>query len=264
MRRATGFPAASFRATDRDARHGGQNRLVRMHPGSWRGASEQATSTTDSAPDHRKGHSRMTPAEEFTEFAAVAWPRLRRTAHLLCGNWEDAQDLTQVTLAKVFAAWRRISRHGAAHAYATRTLTNTFIAYRRAKLVGEWLTDSPPEPAAEPAATPELRIVVLGALAALPPRARAVVVLRYREDLSVDQVADLLGCSPGNVKSRRTCRARRGLDLRVSAWSSDSATELISGRSGRCRSTKSLSLFPKSVCSWQAHAREGCSWDMLP
>lgn len=60
----------------------------------------------------------MTSAEEFTEFAAAASPRLRRTAFLLCGDWHVAEDLTQATLAKVFLAWRRISRRDAAFSYA--------------------------------------------------------------------------------------------------------------------------------------------------
>src|SRR5215467_6723854 len=75
----------------------------------------------------------MTHPEEFAEFAAAVGPRLRRTAFLLCGDWHVAEDLTQATLAKVFVSWRRISRRDAAHAYATRTLANTFLADRRRK-----------------------------------------------------------------------------------------------------------------------------------
>jgi RNA polymerase sigma-70 factor (sigma-E family) len=143
----------------------------------------------------------VTSAEEFIEFAAAAAPRLRRTAFLLCGDWHIAEDLAQTTLAKVFGSWRRISRQDAADAYATRTLVNTYLADRRRKRVEEVLTDQLPERPAE-AQAPELRMVVLGALAALPPGARAVVVLRYWEDMSVEQVAALLGCSTGNVKSQ--------------------------------------------------------------
>jgi RNA polymerase sigma-70 factor (sigma-E family) len=143
----------------------------------------------------------VTSAEEFIEFAAAVSPRLRRTAFLLCGDWHIAEDLAQTTLAKVFGSWRRISQQDAAGAYATRTLVNTYLADRRRKRVAEVLTDTLPERPAE-AQAPELRMVVLGALATLPPRARAVVVLRYWTDMSVEQVADLLGCSPGNVKSQ--------------------------------------------------------------
>jgi len=143
----------------------------------------------------------VTSAEEFTEFATAASPQLQRTAFLLCGDWHTAEDLVQATLAKVFVSWRRIRRRDAAHAYATRTLVNTYLTDKRLKRSGEVLTGQLPERPAE-ARAPELRMVVLEALATLPPGARAVVVLRYWADLSVDQAAVVLGCSPGNVKSQ--------------------------------------------------------------
>jgi RNA polymerase sigma-70 factor (sigma-E family) len=150
-------------------------------------------------------------AEEFAEFATVTSPRLRRTAFLLCGDWHTAEDLAQTTLAKMFGSWSRISRKDAADAYATRILVNTYLADRRRKHVGEVLTGTLPERPARPQ-EPETRMVVLDALAALPPRARAVVVLRYWSDLSVEQVAAVLGCSAGNVKSQ----SARALDkLRI-------------------------------------------------
>jgi RNA polymerase sigma-70 factor (sigma-E family) len=142
---------------------------------------------------------------EFAEFAEVALPQLRRTAFLLCGNWHTAEDLAQTTLAKMFVSWRKIKRRGAVHAYAKRTLVNAYVDDKRLKRSGEILTDRLPERVAEPQAV-ETRLLVRAALAALPPRGRAVVVLRYWEDLSVEQVADVLGCSPGNVKSH-TARA---------------------------------------------------------
>ena len=143
----------------------------------------------------------MTSTEEFAEFAAAAAGRLRRTAFLLCGDWHTAEDLAQATLVKLFVSWRRIGRRDEAYGYAVRTLLNTYLADRRLKRAGEVLTGRLPECPAEEQA-PELRIMVFDALAALPPRARAVVVLRYWEDMSVEQVADLLGCSTGNVKSQ--------------------------------------------------------------
>jgi RNA polymerase sigma-70 factor (sigma-E family) len=153
----------------------------------------------------------VTPAEEFIEFATVISPRLRRTAFLLCGDWHTAEDLAQATLVKMFASWRRIVRKDAADSYATRTLVNTYLADRRRKRVGEILTDLLPERPVQ-SQTPEVRVVVLDALATLPPRARAVVVLRYWSDLSVEQVATILDCSTGNVKSQ----SARALDkLRV-------------------------------------------------
>jgi RNA polymerase sigma-70 factor (sigma-E family) len=139
--------------------------------------------------------------EEFTEFATGAAARLRRTAFLLCGDWHLAEDLTQTTLARMFVSWRRISRQDAVYAYASRTLVNAYLADRRRRRGREVLTGWLPETAAEPVACEE-RMVVLDALGTLPPKARVVVVMRYWADLSVEQVADLLGCSTGNVKSQ--------------------------------------------------------------
>ena len=142
----------------------------------------------------------MTSQEEFADFAAASAPRLRRAAFLLCGDWHTAEDLAQTALAKVFVSWRKVRRQDAAHAYATRTLINCYLADKRLRRSTEILTDQLPDcPAVLPA--PETRMVVLDALATLPPRSRAVVVLRYWADLSVDQAADVLGCSPGTVKT---------------------------------------------------------------
>jgi RNA polymerase sigma-70 factor (sigma-E family) len=145
----------------------------------------------------------VTSAEEFVAFAESAAPQLRRTAFLLCGNWHTAEDLAQTALARVFMSWRKIRRRDAAHAYATRTLVNCYLADRRLKRAVEVLTDQCPEREVA-APSVENRLMVLAALALLPPKARAVVVLRYWADLSVDQVAEVLGCSPGNVRSQST------------------------------------------------------------
>ena len=119
----------------------------------------------------------MTAEEEFVEFAGGISPRLQGMAFLLCGDWHTAEDLVQATLAKVFVSWRRIRRQETAHAYATRTLVNTYLAHKRLKGTGEIPTSELPERAAELPA-PETRMVVLAALATLPPKGRAVVVLR--------------------------------------------------------------------------------------
>jgi RNA polymerase sigma-70 factor (sigma-E family) len=154
-------------------------------------------------------------AEEFVEFAEVMFPRLRRTAFLLCGDWHTAEDLAQTALTKMFVAWREMRRQDGVHAYANRTLVNAYLAHRRLKRTGELLTGWLPDRPAAAAPAPETRMVVLDALATLPPRTRAVVVLRYWADLSVEQVADVLNCSTGNVKSlsaRALHRLREELD----------------------------------------------------
>jgi RNA polymerase sigma factor (sigma-70 family) len=131
-------------------------------------------------------------AEEFAEFAEGMYPQLRRTAFLLCGDWHTAEDLAQTALAKVFVSWRKIRRQDAMPAYTHRILVNTYLAHRRLKRTGEFLTAwFPDSPVLPPA--PETRMLLLDALATLPSRARAVVVLRYWEDLSVQQVGPLGG-----------------------------------------------------------------------
>ena len=108
----------------------------------------------------------MASAEEFAEFARVMFPRLRRTAFLLCGDWHTAEDLVQTALAKVFVSWRRIRRQDAVHAYTNRTLVNAYLSHRRLKCTGELLTGWFPESAAQDPA-PETRLLLLDALATL-------------------------------------------------------------------------------------------------
>jgi len=167
----------------------------------------------------------VTAEEEFVEFAGAVSPRLQGMAFLLCGDWHTAEDLVQATLVKVFVSWRRIRRQETAHAYATRTLVNTYLAHKRLRRTGEIPTSELPERAAE-LPSPETRMVVLAALATLPPKGRAVVVLRYWADLSVDQVAAVLGCSPGAVKSQ----SARALD-KLRGVPGDATTE--TGTHGR-------------------------------
>lgn len=177
----------------------------------------------------------MTPSDDdFIQFAEAASARLRRTAYLLCGDWHNAEDLTQTTLAKVYVSWRRISRRDAVNAYAARTLLNTYLAECRKHRVREMLTGQLPDQATEPSPT-ELRLAVLAALQTLPARARAIVVLRYWADQSVDQVAAIVGCSPGNVKSqsaRALARLRPLLAEAVDAVEASSATAAPTAMAG--------------------------------
>jgi RNA polymerase sigma-70 factor (sigma-E family) len=145
----------------------------------------------------------MTPADrdEFASFAAAVAPRLRRTAYLMCGNWHSAEDRTHTTLTKLFASWNRIGQRDNLGGYATRTLLNTYLAERRRRQSSELPAANLPDRAAQ-VDSPEQRMDIMAALAGLPPKARAIVVLRYWSDLSIEQVAELLGCSAGNVKSQ--------------------------------------------------------------
>jgi RNA polymerase sigma-70 factor (sigma-E family) len=188
--------------------------------------------------------------DEFTSFAEVASSRLMATAFLLCGDWHTAEDLAQTTLAKVFASWWRIRSRDAIHAYAQRTLLNSYLAHYRRRQRREVLTAdiaALPGRVVEPQ-TPELRLALIDALATLPPRARAVVVLRYWEDLSIDQVAALLGCSTGNVKSQ-SARALDKLRLLLddSQADADLATQVTKNRHDTEEARNGRNITPRAL-----------------
>ncbi|QMU80009.1 SigE family RNA polymerase sigma factor [Streptacidiphilus sp. PB12-B1b] len=130
---------------------------------------------------------------------------LRRSAYLLCGDAHQADDLVQATLVKVVLARRRLKQIDSLDAYTRRTLHSTFISSRRRLWRREHpYADLPDTAGAVPDA--DLGLAVRQALQQLPPRQRAVVVLRFWEDLSVQATADVLSISEGTVKSH-TARA---------------------------------------------------------
>lgn len=139
----------------------------------------------------------------FEEYAAAAWPSLYRRAYLLSGNHADAEDLAQQTLIKAHGAWSQVIRAESPDAYVRRILTNTFLSMKRPKGRRlEWLAgDNAPESVSPPVDGPEDRMALWPHVRSLPPRQRAVIVLRYYEQLSEAEIADALGCSRGNVKS---------------------------------------------------------------
>lgn len=138
---------------------------------------------------------------EFSEFVAAAWGSLYRTAYLMVGNHAVAEDLVQTAMTNTYASWHKVRELGAARAYArtavVRSATSWFRTRARRR---EHITDDLPETPYFP--DHSTRPVLLDALRHLPPRQRAVVVLRFYEDLSVAQAADALGCSEGTVKSQ--------------------------------------------------------------
>ncbi|MFS3130159.1 SigE family RNA polymerase sigma factor [Nocardioides sp. Bht2] len=150
----------------------------------------------------------------FDDFVATRGDALWRSAWLLTGDSHLAEDLVQTTLAKCWPAWKRVSETGSFQAYVRRTLFTTYVAWWRRKWNGERATETLPEQA-EPAngrTDTELRRDLVTALATLPRGQRAMVVLRYFEDLTEKQTAELLGCSVGTVKSQ-TARALRTLRI---------------------------------------------------
>lgn len=138
---------------------------------------------------------------EYTEFVHAVWPRLYRTAYLLLGDHATAEDLVQTALANTYASWRRVRSIDAAHGYARTALVNTATSWFRKK---GWRNEVPTEtlPEATHEVDPSNRPAVLDALAQLSKGQRAVVVLRYYEDLSVAETARVLGCAEGTVKSQ--------------------------------------------------------------
>ncbi|MET7672497.1 SigE family RNA polymerase sigma factor [Micromonospora luteifusca] len=161
--------------------------------------------------------------EAFAEYFAARSDAMRGTAYLLCGDWHRAEDLVQTAFVKLYRVWNRISRHEVLDSYVRQILIRTFLDERRR---GWWRRERVGVDNAEQMATPdspESRLVLLQALASVAPRQRAVLVLRYWEDLSIEDVAALLECSPGTVKSQ----AARGLDtLRGLLAPTDSGIEM--------------------------------------
>ena len=165
---------------------------------------------------------RTSDEDRFREFARGHAVALRRSAYLLCGDWHLADDLVQSTLIKLYNAWPRLGRRHLPVSYARKILLRCWLDERRQP----WrrverrdvelpdgvdsIADPIADPAAEPAAVQDaagLRTELFGLLTVLPPRQRAVLVLRYFEALSVEETAAALGCSAGTVKSQ----ASRGL-----------------------------------------------------
>jgi RNA polymerase sigma-70 factor (sigma-E family) len=164
----------------------------------------------------------MREAQEFEEYALARQRWLYRTAVLLCGDPHRAQDLTQTTLVKLLQHWPKARRADSIDAYARTVLTRTFLAEERRWLLGrraDSVRDTPASPD-----DPALRLALLAALRRLPPKARAMVILRYWEDMSVETVAKLMRCSPSTVKSqcsRSMARLRddlRNADLHVAEY----------------------------------------------
>jgi RNA polymerase sigma-70 factor (sigma-E family) len=155
--------------------------------------------------------------EEFREFVAARSAALLRTAYLLAGDWATAEDLLQTALTKTYLAWRRLGEIEAVEPYARRVLINTATSWWRRRWHGERPTEVMPERAAPDQIEEHLdRDALWRHVKALPARQRAVLVLRFYEDLSEAQTAELLNISVGTVKSQ-TSRALTALRQRLGA-----------------------------------------------
>ncbi|BCJ46155.1 RNA polymerase sigma24 factor [Actinoplanes ianthinogenes] len=152
--------------------------------------------------------------DEFTAFVASAAARLRRSAYLMCRDWHLAQDLTQQTFTKMYASWDRIRASANLEGYSRRVLMNLVFDQQRRRSGSEVvLAELPDRPDSGAVWAPELRLALVDALAQLPVKDRAVLVLRHAEDHSVETVATILGVSVSVVKMRnaRALSRLRGL-----------------------------------------------------
>ena len=139
---------------------------------------------------------------EFTDYVQARLPWLRRVAYLLCQDWAVADDLVQAAITRLYTNWGRAKVATSIDAYARTVLVRTFLAERRTAWARRvTLSGAYPD---LPAATTDhdSRLDVRAALASLPPRQRATLVLRFYCDLPVEETAKELGCTPGTVKSQ--------------------------------------------------------------
>ncbi|MCU1681601.1 MAG: rpoE [Amycolatopsis sp.] len=143
--------------------------------------------------------------QEFAEYFAAKRDSVRRTAYMLCGDWHRADDLAQTAFVALHRRWLKIRDRGATDAYVRKTLVRASIDESRRPWRRERFTDEPPEPAQSSPGFDEQvvnRQDLLEGLRQVPPKQRAVLVLRYFEGLDVTGTAKALGCSEGNVKSQ--------------------------------------------------------------
>jgi RNA polymerase sigma-70 factor (sigma-E family) len=160
---------------------------------------------------------------EFVQFVDGHARELRRTAYLMCGDWQRAEDATQDALVKLYVAWPRLERSSGLRAYAHRAVTTAVVDQSRRPWRREVGGSALPERGHDPIQHVDRHLAVVRALQALPRRRRQCVVLRYFVDLSVEETAQHLGIATGTVKSQ-TARAleqvrdalhEQGLDIEL-------------------------------------------------
>jgi len=142
--------------------------------------------------------------DAFDAYVLARKASLVRTAYLLCGDLATAEDLVQDTLAKLYVSWHRVQRRESLDGYVRRILVNEHHSlWRRGWKLREVPSNVVPELArADELPAPDVERQVWSKVCSLPPRQRAVIVLRFYEDLSEREIASTLGVSPGTVKSQ--------------------------------------------------------------
>ncbi|GAA4674970.1 SigE family RNA polymerase sigma factor [Nocardioides nanhaiensis] len=157
--------------------------------------------------------------EEFTDYLHARQPALMRTAYLLTGDLHTAEDVLQTALAKLYLAWDKVHDRGATDAYVRRIMVNEHNSlWRRGWKKRERATETLPDAASPHRHDDGTGDALWQLVRSLPPKARAVVVLRYYEQLTEAETADVLGISTGTVKSQcsralATLRDRAPADL---------------------------------------------------
>ncbi|MFF3288918.1 SigE family RNA polymerase sigma factor [Streptomyces sp. NPDC003023] len=146
---------------------------------------------------------RASRTEEYREFAANRAAHLYRSACLLTsGDTHLAEDLVQETLGRMYVLWGRVSRLDNPAGYAQTVLVRSFLTHKRRRSASERPVGELPDSAPLPGDDPELRLALLGALGRLSAKDRAVVVLRYWEDRSIEETADAMNVSSAAVRTR--------------------------------------------------------------
>jgi RNA polymerase sigma-70 factor (sigma-E family) len=140
-------------------------------------------------------------AEDFRRYVVLRQRALLRTAWLLTDDWQTAEDLVQTALIRAWPHWDRIGGGAGADAYVRRIMINKSTDWRRRRWRGEVPTEFLPDVASR-GSDAELQHMLVLAVRALPPRQRAVMVLRYFDDLSEIETAAAMGCAVGTVKSQ--------------------------------------------------------------
>lgn len=197
-------------------------------PGTAASAPTASTALTSAAPGPAPKQQQTAPT--FTSYVRARGPVLLRTARSLTANPCDAEDLLQTALTKTYLAWERIQDHRALDGYVRKALLNTRTSQWRKRRVEEFVCDELPEPepqqGPDPAEAQAVRDALWQAVLKLPARQRAMVVLRFYEDLSEAQTAAVLGVSVGTVKSavsRALAKLREDRQL---------ATDVLGGEDG--------------------------------
>jgi RNA polymerase sigma-70 factor (sigma-E family) len=178
---------------------------------------ESVSSASDVLTGDALPHSNRTSSrdEEFSSYMAARQAALLRTAYLLTGERAAAEDLLQTALAKLYLSWDKVRDRGALDGYVRRIMVNEHNSlWRRAWKRREHATDEVPERPVHDEYDDGLGAALWSYLQTLPPKQRTVLVLRYYEDLSEAEIADVMGISPGTVKSQAS-RALAGLRERA-------------------------------------------------